>query len=374
MKKRIIVLVLASVLSAAVLSGCTINATLNRSGSDKKDTIEVEEDTGEEAEDEAGSTYIGNPWRDVDADEIAEVMNAGFIIPDGATDVHYSIMDEGPLAQADFTYDGLDFTARMQRTDDFEDISGCYYDWDVEDECEIFGSPAVAKRALTEEEMVDVFLWRDEAEGLMFSLNTADKDLDGFDIQAVAESMYQPASDEFMPSDFLQERTGRYDFDSYDEVISLLEKDEGYAYVELTGYKGEILLITDYVYDNMDGNMASIQANVYADYDGVVTNIGNVFTQGTAYPIACENGLLYLCGSHTYESDWISSENHSIMVKDYIYEDYDSDGNVSYAGFMRETPDYDNDKEVDDEEGARLFTELNEEGMEKKIVNFTVVD
>ncbi len=369
MKKRILNLTMVSMIAAALLAGCAGYIPIPVPGESSQEAVSEES----VSENENG-TQIGNPWRETDEAGISEALNAMFIIPEGATDVHYSIMDEELLVQADFSLDGLDYTARMKRSEEFEDISGCYYKWDVDDEGDIFGSPSRSMRYLGDDETVDVFLWRDEAEGLMFSLATSAEDLDGFDIQAIAEQMYQPSFGGFMPSDFLQEKTGKDVYASYDEVISELEKGQGYAFVTLSGYDGDVLLITDYVYDNLDGNMATIQANVYADYDGAVTNIGNVFTQGTAYPIACEDGLLYLGGNHSYETDWISSENHSIMVKDYIFEDFDSEGKSSYSGFLRETPDYDHDEDVTDENGEALFRELTEECLNKKIVNFTVVE
>ncbi|MCR5420487.1 MAG: hypothetical protein K6E98_05750 [Lachnospiraceae bacterium] len=374
--KKLLIMSMVSLMSAAILAGCGgaagSSATTGGTG-DKEEVVVWGNETENKAEGKTG-TQLANPWRECDKDEIGEVLDAYFIIPEEATDVRYSLMEEDKLAQADFTLDGLNYTARMKRADEFSDISGCNYEWDVEDEGDFLGSPSVSKRYNGEKESVDLLLWMDESEGLMFSLSTSDEDLDGFDIEAVAQQMYQPSYGEFIPGDFMQERTGKNEFASYDEVISSLEKGEGYAYVTLKGYDGEVLLITDYVYDNLDGNMATIEANVYADYDGVVSNIGNIFSQGTAYPIACEDGILYVGGNHSYESDWISGENQAIMVKDYIYEDFDSEGNSSYGGFLRKTPDYDHDEEVTDENGKELLDKYTEEYFEKQVVNFTVVE
>jgi len=181
--------------------------------------------------------------------------------------------------------------------------------------------------------------------------------------------------EDFMPSDFLQEKALKDVFESYDEVISLLEKDNGYAYVKVKGYDaGDVLLITDYTYDNMDGNMATVEASVYAEVDGAVKNVGNIYSGGTAYPLQIEDGIIYHCGNHNYQSSCISPETNGVMYVEDIMQSFDEQGNASYTGFTRDADDLmAAEKDVDiksDDEFYAMFEKL--EGME--VINFTVVE
>lgn len=134
-------------------------------------------------------TQIANPWTEVSTAELAEAVGTELSVPDGATEVTYRLLSESALGEADFSYYGLEFTARVQKTDALEDISGLYYDWTVTNECVVNGCEGESRRFLGENETVDLILWYDAENGFTHSLSTQDKDLDGFDIQAVAERM-----------------------------------------------------------------------------------------------------------------------------------------------------------------------------------------
>lgn len=141
---------------------------------------------------EEGTVSIGNPWKDdVSADDVADLVDAYFIVPEGAKDVTYRIDEPDRLAEMDFTLDDLKFCARMKPTETLEDISGLYYEWDGEMDDSIYGAEAKFRSAVSDSEMIHNVIWFDKS-GMSFSLTTSDKDLDGFDITAVVEAMYQP--------------------------------------------------------------------------------------------------------------------------------------------------------------------------------------
>ena len=52
-----------------------------------------------------------------------------------------------------------------------------------------------------------------------------------------------------IPNSFVEEQAGKTEFDSYDELISNMTAGQAYAYGTLTGYEGDVLLITDQTYD-----------------------------------------------------------------------------------------------------------------------------
>lgn len=90
------------------------------------------------------------------------------------------------------------------------------------------------------------------------------------------------------------------------------------------GGEEDALLVTDYVYDDLEEHMATIMADVYAtDSDGNVVNCGSVNSQGTAYPLAVRDGRLFTAG-------------HRFIQK---YTINDSDGKLMEAGDMLEVLD-----------------------------------
>ena len=149
------------------------------------------------------SAEIANPWRDATEEECNQIAVNGFSAPEGATNVKWSIMDSGEagkeLVQMTFDLDRLSYTAREQVTgDEAQDISGQYYEWIVEDEATLANwadgnMKGTVKRFIGDDKYVDVITWYDVEIGVSYSLTTEDKDLDGFDIQAIAEAMYDPA-------------------------------------------------------------------------------------------------------------------------------------------------------------------------------------
>ena len=146
---------------------------------------------------------LANPWHDITEDEAKELCIKSFSAPEGAENVHWSVMDAladpngvpGALVQLDFDLDGLSFTAREQVTGDEEtDISGMYYDWTAEHEeglknAEDAEMTAHLFRFVGEEGYVDLCAWYDAEAGVSYSLSTAAEDLDGFDLLAVAEAL-----------------------------------------------------------------------------------------------------------------------------------------------------------------------------------------
>ena len=140
---------------------------------------------------------IANPWHDVTEEEVAELCPASFVVPEGAENASWSVMDaeEGasPLVQLSFDLDGNSFTAREQVTEDAAaDISGMYYDWtaQLEETLQNWGGLACQSyRHVGDDGYADLCTWYDEASRTSYSLSVTAEDLDGFDILAVAEAL-----------------------------------------------------------------------------------------------------------------------------------------------------------------------------------------
>ena len=149
--------------------------------------------TGALAEAGAG---LANPWVEATAAEVLEALGVEFGVPEGATDVRYFILPEQELAEMQFTWYGMDYTARIKPADAFEDISGMYFEWDVDTACAVRGCEGRTMRGHDDLMTVDVTLWYDAEAGLMYSVSTGGEDLDGFDILASAEAIYLPSTAE----------------------------------------------------------------------------------------------------------------------------------------------------------------------------------
>lgn len=151
-----------------------------------------------EPESTEANAGIGNPWVDTDAKGIMDMAGVEFAVPDGATEVIYRYLESENMSEMQFDLDRLHFCARIKPTAEWEDVSGVYCDWTIEDECWVGEARLEGKcmRYLSDEETTDVCLWYDVVPGLMYSITTTAPDLDGFDIQAIAEAIYKPMQTE----------------------------------------------------------------------------------------------------------------------------------------------------------------------------------
>lgn len=157
---------------------------------------------------------------------------------------------------------------------------------------------------------------------------------------AAGEEEAEADGEEFMPADFIQERAGTNEFDDYEDILRYLEGDEGYAYISIDGSTAYVLAVSDELYAWDDNTNAAMGVSLYAyDADGKLTNAGTAYSNGTAYPIRCNDGTLYVCGSHEYGEMKISEETGGLFYTKLIDVSYADDGTESFSGFVRENGD-----------------------------------
>ncbi|MCR5032379.1 MAG: hypothetical protein K6A92_05920 [Lachnospiraceae bacterium] len=303
-----------------------------------EEIVEETLQTTEAAEEETTATEeavgLANPWREITEEEAMQYAPNMFSVPEGGENAIWSVMEaeETPLVQVMFDLDGNTFTAREQVTgDEYKDISGVYYEWDAEDTSTLAGwgtglMEGKFYRHIGDEGYTDLATWFDVEIGISYSLSVTAADLDGFDIQAVVEAMYDPAkqASNLIPDDYVpMDITG---CDTFTQIVDKLEDGAGYANVVVGGE--DLLLISPMgVYDN-GGYNASIDAEAYYYKDGVPTYVGHVSAGGTAYPLAVKDGLLYAGWGHgmiTY-----TFANGMLIVDDEAYEVFDESGNATY--------------------------------------------
>lgn len=374
--KKLICMCLLALAVTTLTAGCgkkTENAT---DGSDMAKAEHADDAKAEEEaapEDAAEGTFMGNPWEDSDLESLQGKV-AGVKLPVGAEDIVCRWNETIGMAEVDFTLYGEAHSMRFQQGDSFEDISGLEYEWESQYDTLIHDRTAKVRRAKDSSIGMDIdsVIWFDEEIGTNYSLYTEGVDLNGFDGEAVADSVYYEDGEEFYPNDFLQEKTGKDTFASFDEMIAQIEGDEAYAYVDLEGIDGQVLAITDGTYDNLDGNLAAIAAYFYAQQeDGTVRNIGNAFSFGTAYPISCDGKKIYSGGNHSYEELAICPETQSLIVTKSIVQIYDEEGNDSYEGFYRESADFDaEDKDIDIKSEEEFFA-CFDDYLSSPVIGFT---
>lgn len=144
------------------------------------------------------TTQIANPWTDMTKEELEKVSGVTFGVPEDAKDVVYRWLEEESLAEMQFILDDDEYCARIKpdalEEDQLDNISGMYFQWENEEEVTIGHCPGTIGQAQTgTEEYVELCLWYDIVPGLMYSLSVYTTELDGLDLTAVAEMVYEPA-------------------------------------------------------------------------------------------------------------------------------------------------------------------------------------
>ena len=187
MKKATVILIVGLLVMMLALTACGKT-------SPAPETPQPSEETPQPSE----AVQIANPWHDITEAEAAERFPESFVVPEGAENVHWSVMESGEapaLLQLSFDLNGNHFTAREQQTNDrTADISGMYYEWTVREESTLRDraggtQPCNTFRYVGENEYADLCTWYDEQAGLSHSLGVTAKDLEGFDLLAVADAM-----------------------------------------------------------------------------------------------------------------------------------------------------------------------------------------
>ncbi len=338
--KKSLVLILAGLMSFSMVACSSEKPSSEESAVSQEQSSE--EATKEAASDAASDTSSGdevglaNPWTDITEEEAAMLVPKCFSAPEGATNVVWSKMEDGDsvLVQMMFDYEGNTFTAREQQvlSEDEADISGLFYEWTAEDDATLANwangeMKGKTYRFIGDKEYVDLITWYDAETGAAYTLSTSAPDLDGFDIQAIAEAIYDPDKqvDEGMAVEHTPlDVTG---CETFTDIVDILPS--GYGYANATIGDTDALLVTEYTYDN-DGNgtLVTIESDVYYYDDGVVAYAGYVSGGGTSYPLAIADGCLFVGGNHYMDKMVI--KDGKIVTKEGAYEVFDENGTATY--------------------------------------------
>lgn len=136
----------------------------------------------------AVGTEIANPMRKVTDAKLIKEYSRGLSQPEGVSEATYYLYND-TLFEIRFEKDGARYNVRTAVSDSFEDISGMYYKWTIEEGLDNIGLEGSAKRYIGENETVDVVAWYDKESKVNYSLSVVAADLDGFDPTAVVRMM-----------------------------------------------------------------------------------------------------------------------------------------------------------------------------------------
>ena len=111
----------------------------------------------------------------------------------------------------------------------------------------------------------------------------------------------------------------------FSSVTDTLSAGKYFTMADLGGEE-DALLIADFVYDDLEGNVATINAHVYStDPEGNVVDCGTVYSQGTAYPLAVRGGRLFTSG-HRFIHKYCLGSNGQLETAGSVLEVLDSLG------------------------------------------------
>ena len=274
---------------------------------------------------------LPNPVSELDESEIP----TDIVAPEGATNIKWSKIDVGdsPVIQLTFDYADQTFTAREQVTGDlFSDISGMYYTWTATEDVRLSNwaggeMPATIYSYVGDDESAQLVTWYDIETGVSYSLSTTGADLDGLDIQVVADAIKAADFyDESMGADDVHQPLNITECETFTQIVDRMPV--GWAYANVTFGDTDALLVTDYTFNDPEMNKdEAILADVYIYMDGVPTYRTTITSGGTAYPITSRNGKLYVGANHFVKA--YDYENGEILENE-AGVNYDENGNASY--------------------------------------------
>ena len=410
--KKWSVALLAAVFAAGMLMGCGKKAASEAKEEPKQETVEeVKEEPVEEVTEVEEESSITPPF-------LADLEKYDSIISTLTTDQYYAFADvgdgydillvangafdngDGNMAAIDATVYGLDNGEPMYAGSVWS--SGTAYPIAVYENMLMFGgnhnmamANVIDAAVIIQREAYEEF---DEQGNATYFLNEGDIDnikelednsvlMEMFDTysKAIVLNFFQgeaePVGDEGAgdyPSNALEDRVGKTSFDSYDEIIELLEGDEAYALVDIKGYDGQVLLVAESVYDDLLGHMATIECTPYTiKSDGKVTADSLLVSGGTATPLAMDKeGCVFTATHHNIDKQCYGENgtpNKSMMILTSVYADEldDEGAPKTVSGFMRTKNSLvDDDNVFLNGDEIELWTQLWEEYEKAEPISF----
>lgn len=196
-------------------------------------------------------------------------------------------------------------------------------------------------------------------------------DLAGNKLQSISDTSLDDSSntgtnvsdeDEHIPMDVSDCKT-------FDEVISKLSKDMGYANVKF-GNKDTILVASKIISTGEKETVEAVDADIYIKNGDKILYCGYVTSGGSANPLAVSEGYLYAVSHHSTKKYTVTDDG-VLAIDEEVTEKFDKAGNVSYHSYS--------DIHVQDAcdngvvEYDAPLRRLNKEYSDATVIEFTVV-
>ena len=409
--KKWSVALLVAALSVGMLTGCGKKA--------ENEVKDPKQETVEEVKEEPVEEVVIEEESSIDPPFLADLEKYDSIISTLSKDQYYAFADAGDgydvLLVADGVFDNGDgnmaaIEATVYGLDNGEPCyagsvwsDGTAYPIAVYENMLMFGgnhkmtmANVIDDAVIIQKEAYEEF---DEQGNATYFLNEGDidniKELEDNSVlnemfdkysQAVVLNFFQgeaePVGDEEVgdyPSNAFEERVGKTSFDSYDEIIGLLEGDEAYALVDIKGYDGQVLLVAESVYDDLLGHMATTECTPYTIKDNGKASADSILVSGgTATPLAMDKEGHVFTATHQNIDKQCYGDNgtsdKSMMIVTSVYADELDDNGVpkTVSGFKRTKNSLvDDDSEYLKEDEVELWTQLWKEYEKAEPISFT---
>ena len=152
----------------------------------------------------------------------------------------------------------------------------------------------------------------------------------------------------------------RYEDDMarYQTVIDGLQDGQAYGFADISDV--DVLLVADHVYDNLDGNMVAMKADVYCiNGSDEVVKYGTVESTDSAYPLyVTADKCLMFGGNHKLTKVYVDIEAGAIITFQEFTETFNADGEATYH-YLSMDEGIDEDVEDDSAHVAMLGTPVN---------------
>lgn len=160
--------------------------------------------------------------------------------------------------------------------------------------------------------------------------------------------------------------------DTFTQIVDKkLQSGMGYANTKIGDT--DVILVTSGTYDNLDGNMAAIDAVIYRyDENGSVVKVGDVVCGGTAYPLAVKNNML-IAGSNTWICKY-TIKNGELVITEMAAVDYsktDADGNETYYADSEDNKDF---QGLTSKEAQKVYDDMYADLETAEVINFSTVE
>ena len=124
----------------------------------------------ETTEPESEEMNMVNPMVESDPESIKKAVGFSLKVPEEVKSASYYLIS-GEIGQADYIKDGNMYTVRIKRSDSLDDISGMYYTWTVDKECEVNGCEGFIHICDTDEEKASSIVWFDDEIGVTHTIS-----------------------------------------------------------------------------------------------------------------------------------------------------------------------------------------------------------